>query len=202
MGKSKKQTVDWRLEQMNAALFIECKTKRMAHEAKVQLGHHDSLASELDKMAAMIVQVYKAIKDYREGHYPNHEFDPNRIIYPMVVTLEDWFLMGSTVFKELDEEVRNRMEKESIPLGFLTEMPFTVCSINEFEQAVQVMDYAGIASIMGGKVVGETRDWTLSAYLRDKCQEFAGCTRFLFEEEYNSIGAKAIREWNSSNPDN
>lgn len=197
VGKFKKQTVDWRLEQNNAVLFIECKTKRMTHEAKIQLGHHDSLASELDKMAAMIVQLYKAIKDYREGRYPNHAFDPSRKIYPMVVTLEDWFLMGPTVFKHLDEEVRKRMDKERVPLDFLSEMPFTVCSMNEFEQAVQVMDHAGISTIMGSKIQLETRDWTLSAYLRDKCQQYSGCTQFLFKDEFNAIGAKAIREWQS-----
>ena len=61
----------------------------MRFEAKVEIVQGDVLPIELDKLAAMIVQVYKSISDYRDGKYPNYAFDPQRKIYPMVVTLED-----------------------------------------------------------------------------------------------------------------
>jgi len=77
VGKESKRTVDWIVDQEGAALFVEAKTKRMRFEAKVEIVQEDILPIELDKLAAMIVQVYKSIRDYRDGRYPNYALIPN-----------------------------------------------------------------------------------------------------------------------------
>lgn len=195
VGKDLKRTVDWIMEQDGAALFIEAKTKRMAFEAKVEIGQGDILFSELDKMARMVVQVYKSIRDYRASAYPNYTFDPQRKIYPLIVTLEDWFLMGPKLLGELNRNVFERMQKEGLPSSFVRDMPFTVCSIQEFEHAVQVMDLAGINTFMQGKVDSSKSDWTLGAYLRDGYKGFAKDIRFLFNDEFESIGIRAIESY-------
>ncbi|HSL04691.1 MAG TPA: hypothetical protein VK901_14280 [Nitrospiraceae bacterium] len=115
VGKESKRTVDWIVDQEGAALFVEAKAKRMRFEAKVEIVQEDVLPVELDKLAAMIVQVYKSIGDYRDGKYPNYAFDPQRKIYPMVVTLEDWFLMGPKLVNEVKDDVSRRMEKGIFP---------------------------------------------------------------------------------------
>lgn len=200
VGKDFKRTVDWILDQEGAALFIEAKTKRLRFEAKVEIVQEDVLPIELDKLAAMIVQVYKSIRDYRDGRYPNYAFDPQRKIYPMIITLEDWFLMGPKLVNEVKDDVSRRMEKEGIPLAYLKDMPFSVCSTHEFEQAVQVMDHAGILTVMQGKVDDSRQQWTLAAFLRDGFQRLAKDTRFLFQEEFDAIGVTAIGEWNAKGP--
>lgn len=105
VGKDTKRTVDWIVDQEGAALFVEAKTKRLRSEAKVEIVQRDILPIELDKLAAMIVQVYKSISDYRDGKYPNYAFDPQRKIYPIVVTLEDWFLMGPKLVNDVKDDV-------------------------------------------------------------------------------------------------
>jgi len=170
-------------------------TKRLRFEARVEIVQQDILSIELDKLAAMIVQVYKSIRDYRDGKYPNYPFDPQRKIYPMVVTLEDWFLMGPKMVNEVKDDVSRRMEKEEIPLEYLKEMPFSVCSTHEFEQAVQVMDQVGILTVMQGKVDDSRQEWTLSAFLRDAFREYARNSRFLFQKEFDAIGIKTIGGW-------
>ncbi len=114
----------------------------------------------------------------------------------MVVTLEDWFLMGPKLVNEVKDDVSRRMENEGIPLAYLTDMPFSVCSTHEFEQAVQVMDHVGILTVMQGKVDDSRQQWTLAAFLRSGFQEYAKHTRFLFQEEFDAIGVKTIGEWN------
>ncbi|MBK5283227.1 MAG: hypothetical protein JJE16_14230 [Nitrospiraceae bacterium] len=196
VGKDSKRTVDWIVDQEGAALFVEAKTKRLRFEAKVEIVQADVLPIELDKLAAMIVQVYKSISDYRDGKYPNYAFDPQRKIYPMVVTLEDWFLTGPKLVNEVKDNVSRRMEKEGIPLAYLSDMPFSVCSTHEFEQAVQVMDQVGILTVMQGKVNDSRQQWTLAAFLRDGFQGHAKCLRFLFQKEFDAIGVNVIGEWN------
>ena len=193
VGKDSKRTVDWIVDQEGASLFVEAKTKRLRLEAKVEIVQRDVLAIELDKLAAMIVQVYKSISDYRNGKYPNYAFDPQRKIYPMVVTLEDWFLTGPKLVNEVKDDVSRRMENEGIPLAYLSDMPFSVCSIHEFEQAVQVMDQVGILTVMQGDVDNSRQQWTLSAFLRgDEFQAYVKHTRFLFQNEFHAIGVKTM----------
>ena len=195
VGKDLKRTVDWIVDQDGAAIFVEAKTKRMAQEAKVEIVQETILPNELDKLAAMVVQVYKSIRDYRAGRYPNYPFDAQRKIYPMVVTLEDWFLMGPKLVHKVREDVIRRMEKDELPLEFLKEMPFSVCAIHEFEQAVQVMDFTGVLNVMQGKVDDSRQEWTLDAFLRDGFQGYMKDTRFLFQKEFDAIGVNTIGEW-------
>jgi hypothetical protein len=60
VGKDSKRTVDWIVQQDGAAIFVEAKTKRLAHQAKVEIIEGDILPLELDKLAAMVVQAYKS----------------------------------------------------------------------------------------------------------------------------------------------
>lgn len=181
--------------QDGAALFVEAKTKRLAHQAKVEIIENDVLSVELDKLAAMVVQAYKSILDYKAGHYPHFPFDPNRKIYPLVVTLEDWILMGPRLINELKADVIRRLEKERIPATVIEEMPFTVCAIHEFEQAIQVMDRAGLRTVLQEKVEGPRQEWTLAAFLRDGFHNHWEETRFLFEQEFDAIGFSTLGDW-------
>jgi len=196
VGKDSKRTVDWIVEQDGAAIFVEAKTKRLAHQAKVEIIEGDILPLELDKLAAMVVQAYKSIRDYRSGHYPHFPFDPIRKIYPIVVTLEDWFLMGPKLVSTLRADVTRRLEKEMIPIEVIEEMPFSVCAIHEFEQAIQIMDRAGIHTVMQGKVERARQDWTLAAYLRDGFHDHREHGRFIFEEEFESIFINVLGDLN------
>jgi hypothetical protein len=97
VGKHQRHTVDWLVEDNTGVLFIEAKTKRLRFDAKVDLsaGH---LEDELEKMADFIIQVYKTIEDYREGRYPV-AWDGRKRIYPLIVTLEEWFLLGPAILQ-------------------------------------------------------------------------------------------------------
>lgn len=196
IGRDSKRTVDWIVEQDGAAIFVEAKTKRLAHQAKVEIIEEDILPLELDKLAAMVVQVYKSIRDYKSGHYPHFPFDPSRKIYPLIVTLEDWFVMGPKLATKLRADVTRRLEVEEIPVEVLEEMPFSICAIHEFEQAIQVMDHAGIRTVMQGKVERARQEWTLAAFLRDRFQEYETHARFLFEKEFDSIGISVLGDLN------
>jgi len=196
IGKDSKKTVDWIVEQDGAVLFVEAKTKRLAHQAKVEIIEKDVLPVELDKLASMIVQTYKSIRDYKAGHYPHFPFDPNRKIYPLIVTLEDWILMGPQLINELRTDVIRRLEKEGIPAAVLQEMPFSVCAIHEFEQAIQVMDRAGLRTVMQGKVERPRQEWTLAAFLKDGFHDHWKQAQFLFEPEFDTIGFSILGDWN------
>jgi hypothetical protein len=111
------------------------------------------------------------------------------------VTLEDWILMGPQLINQLKTDVSRRLEKEGIPAAVIAEMPFSVCAIHEFEQAIQVMDRAGLHTVMQGKVEGPRQEWTLAAFLRDGFHDHLKQTRFLFEREFDTIGFSILGDW-------
>lgn len=82
------------------------------------------------------------------------------------------------------------LEKEGIPATVIEDMPFSVCAIHEFEQAIQIMDRAGIRTVMQGKVEEPRQEWTLAAFLREGFREYEKHAQFLFEKEFDSIGGQ------------
>lgn len=186
VGKDQKRTIDWIILQGDAALFVECKTKRLKLPAKVELHDESVLNEELKVMADAIVQVYKSVSDYAAGHYPSLSFDPTRRIFPVVVTLEDWFLFGTKI-ELLDSLVRKELERLNLPGQSLDEMPYTVMAADDFEIAIQVVERAGIGSVMQGKTSGEQRLWGVQPYLSNAFAQQCSEARFLFEAEYDDI---------------
>jgi hypothetical protein len=84
VGQRRKDTVDWIVQQGDeAALFVECKTKRLTWASKAGLADLAALEQDIRKLAGAVVQVYKTIADYRAGHYPQLAYVEARRIYPL-----------------------------------------------------------------------------------------------------------------------
>ena len=95
VGKNRKDSVDWIvLQGEQAALFLECKAKRLTWASKVGLSNLAALEQDIRKLAGAVVQVYKTIRDYREGRYPHLAYVEAIKVYPAIATLEDWYLFG------------------------------------------------------------------------------------------------------------
>lgn len=190
-GKDLKSTVDWVVSEGDAALFIEAKTKRLVVGAKSEILSSQALSAELAKMARSIVQVYKAIVDYQKGLYPSNRYRKGWKIYPVVVTLEDWFLMGSKVLGELNGLVLCELEMANLPADMLSDSPYTLCSSYELEQAAQVMNHVGVAKVMGGKVSDPgKREHALDAYIRSDFKSELPLLRCLYSAEYHEFLAR------------
>ena len=183
--------MDWVVSEGDAALFIEAKTKRLVVGAKSEILSSQALSAELAKMACSIVQVYKAIVDYQKGLYPAGRYRKGWRIYPVVVTLEDWFLMGPKVLGELNKLVLRELEMANLSADMLNNIPYTLCSSYELEQAVQVMNHAGITKVMGGKVTDPSkREYALDAYIRSDFDRELHLLRCLYSAEYDEFWAR------------
>ena len=156
-------------------------------EARVEIVTLDALSAELKKMASMIVQMYKSIRDYRKNLYPTCKFNPSSSIFPILITLEDWFLFGPKLSAELQEKIGEGFKESNLPDNWLTEMPYTVCSIQELEKAIQIMRTRGIGTVMASKVDAEHRTWAFDAHLRTKFNEDIKSIRCLFQDEYDQL---------------
>jgi hypothetical protein len=169
--KRPEATCDWMLvEGIEAAAYIECKSKRLRLDARMAVG--TALDDELGKLADGIVQLYKTLKDHKDGRYPNLEFVSGRKQFPIVVTLEEWYLFGEPTLKKLRDAVRNRMIAQDLSQEWLTNSPYSVMSINEFESAVHIIDQVGVAAFFEGKLrESEYCAWTYENYMRERWRD-------------------------------
>ncbi len=146
-GKSE-DSIDLIISQDNAALFVEAKAKRLTAKSKSELISDANYDKDLDTLANDVVQAYATIDDYLKGRYNHFPTKHELEIYPIIVTLEEWYLLGEDV-KTLKEKVKAKLVEKGIPVEYLNIMPFTVCSTANYEILVQILNKHTIKEIMG-----------------------------------------------------
>lgn len=186
VGLCRKDTVDWIIWQGDeAALFVECKTKRLTWASKVGLADLTAFEQDIRKLAGAVVQVYKTIADYRAGRYGNLAFVEARQIYPAIVTLEDWYFFGNEMPGRLDAAVQIGMAAAGLPVAWLDEMPYVILSVHEFEKATGVINAVGVHPVIARKVQDpELRRWGFGAYCNHYYPEEVRNLPKLFYDEY------------------
>lgn len=195
VGKDRKHTVDWIVQQGDeAALFIECKTKRLRWDSKAELAELTAQQSDLDTLAAAVVQVYKTIVDYRAGHYPQLPYVEGREVFPMVVTLEDWYFFGNEMPARLDASVRARMAQAGLSEGWLEEMPYAILSVHELERAARYFNDIDLPTLVLGRARHpEYSGWGFASYCREVHGKNLPALPSLFWEEHDAMFASLGR---------
>ena len=186
VGKDRKNTVDWIVIDQTANLFVECKAKKLRLGAKIALIDNTTLHEDLDCLADFIVQVYKTTQDYRNGNYPDLK-NNGKTTFPLIVTLEDWFAFGDKIVAELDSKVEQKLKENGLEPSILKNEPYTVCSSNQLEKLLQVINILDINQIMSQKVSGEYRLWPVNSFLFNKFKEQLMKTVDLFPNDFKEI---------------
>jgi hypothetical protein len=166
------RTVDWIAEDESGTLFVECKTKRLTTAAKAGLFDTTELESELGKIADAVVQVYKTMEDFKNGLYRRVKYRSSKVLYPMVVTLEDWFIYGDIIINKLDECVISRLKKTGLAEDLIVTNPYCVISAEAFEMFTFIVNKHNIKEVLEEKLKDkEKKYWEIENYLRNKYPE-------------------------------
>lgn len=153
---------DWIVSDGGGHIFIECKTKRLRLDAKTR-SDTKALEEDIAVLAKAIAQHYRNISEAVAG---KTDWSPDGLpIYPLILTMEDWFIFSPQVDQMLNSEVKRLLCKDGLDLSLLDEMPFTIASAHEFEIGIQIIAEVGIAKVMAIKTRGEHRTWGLVAVL-------------------------------------
>ncbi|MDP3652470.1 MAG: hypothetical protein Q8R67_12380 [Rhodoferax sp.] len=182
VGRHRKDGVDWILTDDQANLFIECKAKRMTVGAKSAVDPA-IIGQQVDYLAKAVIQLYKNIADALAGH--THWPRNDRPIFPLVVTLEDWYLFGTSA-DLLAEGVRKKMAEANLDLTWLYTMPYTVASCKDFEDVSPTIAEVGIHAFFSLKHSGDQQRWMIQLFAKEHFNEVYRRTvhRDLFKEEW------------------
>ncbi len=185
--KARKDSVDWIVSEESFVLFLECKAKRLSWNAKESLDDLASLEADIDSMASAVVQVYKTINDYLDGQYRHFPFVPDRKLYPVVVTLENWRMFGPDLPGRLHNAIVRKLGSVKISEDVLVEMPYAIWPIEQLEVAMQIIYAVGVQDFMDGKINdAEMNQWEWETYMRNRFPERFPVGR-LFDDEYREI---------------
>jgi hypothetical protein len=187
VGRNRKDTTDWILSDGSAHLFVECKAKRLKLASKVALADTATLHADLDTMADAIVQTYKGIKDAEAGLHPNWAPD-GKPIYPIIVTLEEWYLFSDPLTSFVETRVKEKLTAAGLDPALADQRPYTVASCEDFEMLMRIIARHDSQTVMSTRFYEGKRHWNTHAYLleayRADVQELHGG---LFREEMDEI---------------
>lgn len=142
-----KDSIDMILADSSNAFFVELKTKKLSAKSRSEFLSDDSINKDFAVLADAIVQVYVTIQDYEKNLYGHFPFVPTRKIYPLIVTLEDWYIWGSD-HKRLRAMVETKLTEKGIPLDYIAKTPYTVTWAQTYEFLVQILNNFTIEEIM------------------------------------------------------
>lgn len=193
IGKDSKDSMDWIVSDGDSALFVECKTKRLIFTAKSEIEDTEAIENELDKMSDFIIQCYKTITDYKNSDYPHLAYDPNLTIYPIIVTLEHWYVFGGKFLASLDQLVLKKASELNLDVNLLKDAPYAICSAEDFEVVAQLIKIVGIRKFMELKVSDlEKREWEFGPYINTEFSDYKKHVKNLFDDEYNELFAEFL----------
>ena len=183
-----KRTPDWIVEDKdNGLLLIECKALRATMTAKEALMDLAALEKNFERLAEGVVQIYERITEYKQGLWPL-KYVKEKMLFPIIVTLEDWFLFGPRVAKLLDDKVVAGLKKAGIDPALTDEAPFAVISVNDLEKLAQVIAHTkSVFDVVGAKLLDdERRTGAWHGYLVD-CAKRYPIHATVFEEEFDAL---------------
>ena len=183
---ARKATTDWIVSDGSGTMFLECKTKRLLLEAKVELKSRETLLAELDKMAGFVAQLYKTVNDAVSGKY--EKWKPNgKPIFPIVVTLDNWHMFGFIVQERIDGAVRSKLSDMGLDPALIDRHPYSICAVEDLEIGIQVIAQRSIAEVLEPRLTGEHRSWVLDSFLRSEFRAEMDAAKFLFPEVWGEI---------------
>jgi hypothetical protein len=183
-----KKTVDFIIGNNKEILFIECKTKRLSIDSQILIDINKKVDEDYSILASAIFQIYKTLNDYLNNEYPGCKHHNEQKIYPIILTLEDWFISGQSgigIDALLREKVESLFVQNKMSLEILDKYPYSIMCIDEFELAIQAMQQTSFQRFIEEKIFNkEKRTWPFSSYIKMYCKKYNITVKELFDKNY------------------
>lgn len=156
---------DWIVVQSDTCAFVECKAKRMTLEARTDINLNPATEEQLEKLAESIIQCYLAILDASARSYK--ELGSMKKIYPIVVTMENWYIFGD-IMALLRKKVEKVAADKGVDRKLIESMPYLVLSSQEFETLSVILKSKTLDEIIEPFLSdGKYEQWQFATYLFD-----------------------------------
>jgi len=158
----------------------------------IALTKQEQFEEELTILANGLKQIYKFYYDYKSNKYPVLKYNSNKQIFPIITTLENWYIIGNGYFHQIEEKTKGKLEKIGIDPKIVDQYPFQICSISEFEFLLQVFQYENPENVIKNKL-DKYKNWAFNEFLIKEHQNKSNKYEdFIFEEEFKDLFKKYL----------
>lgn len=186
-ARNRRPSPDWFIVNNKCAIFVECKAKRLPVVSRLSLSPDERFQEQIGKLADSVVQIYRSLNAFTTKQYqsPQFDFESTKAIFPLVVTLHSWHLFGP-IYSKLEETVKDKLSNLGLEELYI-KYPFTICSIEEYEDLLYVLKKYGICKALEEKVdrSKEYYHWEMQPYLHDKFSDVLKVNEFPFSDEFD-----------------
>lgn len=185
IGKQTKHGVDLIIEDGEAAIFIECKTKRLTVPGKFA-SDGVKLGSEIDTLASMVIKHYRNVLDALDGK-TTWQVRACKI-FVLIVTLDDWRLFGIHTPLMVAAAIKKALVARGMDEGLWDRMPCLLVSADDFEIATDIMTKTGIEKFFDKFASAEFRGWPLRGFaLQHFAEHMKRKRRSPFQKDFNAM---------------
>lgn len=168
ISKEELKTSDWIISADNAIIFIECKTKRLTTKSKK---FEEILHSDKIEIAKAVFQIYKVYLNYSKNLIPSLEFNSNKNLIPIVITLEEWFAGTPDFNGEITTLVKGLLIGYKLNESIVDVFKFHITSISSFETDVQIMTKVGFKEFYEGNIAKMKENYNYESDFRDEIDQ-------------------------------
>ena len=159
----------------------------MSARVRIALSDTAALHADLDTMADAIVQTYKGIKDAEGGLHPTWSPD-SKPIYPVIVTLEEWYMFSDPITSFVENRVKEKLTAAGLDSALADQRPYTVASCEDFEVLMQIIAKHDSYTIMNTRFYSGKRHWNTHAFLLEAYRSDVHALKGgLFRDEMDEI---------------
>jgi hypothetical protein len=146
LAQSNNASIDWIVEDENAYLFVECKTKRLLLKTKTELNISEEDDSDLKFICNSILQMYKTFSHFITGYYQNIQYNEEKSVYLCLTMLDELFAYYESYRSKIENYLKKLFEKEEnvnlIPL--VEKFTYIIRSSGDFEIIIRKIKIKGI----------------------------------------------------------
>lgn len=192
VGLDLKHGTDWIISDKTGHLFIECKTKRLNHNAKL-LDAEQPILNELTILADAALQIYKNLDDALSGLT---DLDAGGLTcYPMIVTLEDWVIFSPAIRAQFNDLLKLAMIDNEKLLNLSARYPVTIASCQEFEELLIVIRSCGIEKFFKARSHPDFDNWMLSAFMQSAFPTIQRMDREVVSAKWRELLVRFTARW-------
>ncbi|KAF0137521.1 MAG: Uncharacterized protein FD152_404 [Xanthobacteraceae bacterium] len=145
LGKQQKHGVDLIIEDTDATVFVECKTRRLSIPGKFA-SDGVKLESEIDVLGGMIAKHYSNVLDALEGRTSWKRRACKTFV--LMVTLDDWRMFGIHTPSMIAEAIKRALVAKGMSETLWDQMPCMLISAEDFEIFTEIASGVGLAKFL------------------------------------------------------
>jgi len=192
VGLDVKHGTDWIISDKTGYLFIECKTKRLNHNAKL-LDAEQPIINELTILADAALQIYKNLHDTLSGLT---DFDAReKTCYPIIVTLEDWVIFSPVIRAQFNDLLKLAMAGNDELLSLSENYPITIASCQEFEDLLIIIRSCGIENFFKARSNPDFDNWMLSTFMQSAFPAIHRMDREVVSTKWRDLLVRLTARW-------